>query len=83
MDWLNVFQTVGFPVAMCLLTAYYVKYTGDNHREEMTAQRQEFLTSLSESTAKHESEIKNFSDALNNNTAIITKLYERMVQDEK
>lgn len=28
-------STVGFPIAMCALMGYYIKYTEDKHREEI------------------------------------------------
>ena len=30
---------VGFPIAMCGLMAYYIKYTEDRHREEVSGLR--------------------------------------------
>lgn len=32
-------STVGFPIAMCTLMAYYIKYTEDKHREEINTMR--------------------------------------------
>lgn len=31
----QIVSTVGFPIAMCGLLAYYIKYTEDKHREEI------------------------------------------------
>lgn len=33
-------STVGFPIAMCSLMAYYIKYTEDRHREEVGSLRE-------------------------------------------
>ena len=33
-------STVGFPIAMCALMAYYIKYTQDRHREEINSVRE-------------------------------------------
>lgn len=30
---------VGFPIAMCGIMAYYIKYTEDRHREEVSGLR--------------------------------------------
>ena len=30
-----VISQVGFPIAMCLVMAWYVKYTNDQHKEEI------------------------------------------------
>jgi len=32
-------SSVGFPIAMCGLMAYYIKYTEDRHREEVNGLR--------------------------------------------
>ena len=32
-------STVGFPIAMCGLMAYYIKYTEDKHRDEIKTMR--------------------------------------------
>lgn len=32
-------SSVGFPIAMCGLMAYYIKYTEDRHREEVSGLR--------------------------------------------
>ena len=32
-------STVGFPIAMCGLMAYYIKYTEDRHRDEVGSLR--------------------------------------------
>lgn len=42
MDIANISQlvsSVGFPIAMCGLMAYYIKYTEDRHREEVSGLR--------------------------------------------
>ena len=31
----QIVSTVGFPIAMCGLLEYYIKYTEDKHREEI------------------------------------------------
>lgn len=32
---ITVVSQVGFPIAMCLVMAWYVKYTNDQHKEEI------------------------------------------------
>lgn len=34
-DIVQVITTVGFPIAMCLLMAWYVKYVEDKHKNEI------------------------------------------------
>lgn len=66
MDYGNITQlitTVGFPIVMCGFMAYFVKYITDKHREE----RKELNT-------RHSEEIKQVTDALNNNTLALQHL---------
>lgn len=37
---IQAISTVGFPIAMCVIMAYYVKYTEDKHREEINSIRE-------------------------------------------
>lgn len=59
--------TVGFPIVMCGAMAYYVKYTTDKHREE--------VQKLNE---QHNQEMKEVTQAINNNTIAFTKLCEKL-----
>lgn len=66
MDYGNITQlitTVGFPIVMCGFMAYFVKYITDKHREERK-----------ELNARHSEEIKQVTDALNNNTLALQHL---------
>lgn len=55
---IQAISTVGFPIAMCVIMAYYVKYTEDKHREEITSIREALenntlaLTKLSDKMEK-------------------------------
>lgn len=37
---IQAISTVGFPIAMCVIMAYYVKYTEDKHRDEIASIRE-------------------------------------------
>lgn len=63
-------STVGFPIAMCLSMAWYVKYTTDKHREE-----------LKEVNKSRQEELDNITKALNNNTKVIYQLYTKLGGD--
>ena len=70
MDWNVIMQavtTVGFPIVMCGVMAYYVKYTTDKHREE--------IAKLNE---QHEQEMLDIVKAVDNNTKALTKLCEKL-----
>lgn len=59
----QIVQSVGFPIAMCVAMGSYVKYTEDKSREERI-----------ELQAQHAEEMKSVKTALNNNTAALQKL---------
>lgn len=64
---ITIIQTLGFPIAMCGLMAWYVKYTGDRNHDDM-----------SKLNEVHKEEIKNVTDALNNNTLAIQRLVDKL-----
>lgn len=66
-DFLTLISTVGFPIACCLGMAWYVKYTTDRHSAQLDAIEKQ-----------HSEEMKQVTDAVNNNTVALTKLCERI-----
>lgn len=46
MEWVDVVSTLGFPVAMVLLEAWYIKYQHDQNHEET----EKFTKALEENT---------------------------------
>lgn len=59
----QIVQSVGFPIAMCVAMGAYVKYTEDKSREERV-----------EIQAQHVEEMESVKAALNNNTLALQKL---------
>lgn len=59
----QIVQSVGFPIAMCVAMGAYVKYTEDKSREERV-----------ELQAQHVEEMESIKAALNNNTLALQKL---------
>ena len=59
----QIVQSVGFPIAMCVAMGTYVKYTEDKSREERI-----------ELQAQHAEEMESVKTALNNNTVALQKL---------
>lgn len=60
-------SNVGFPVVMCLVCCYYVKFMSEQHKAE--------ITMLNE---QHKTDMKEFTKAINNNTLAISKLTEKI-----
>lgn len=68
----QLISTVGFPIVMCGIMGYYVKYTHDDHREDIKRLQEE-----------HKKETENFKEALesivtalNNNTKAMERIFD-------
>ena len=66
----TIVSQVGFPIAMCLVMAWYVKDTSDKHREE--------VRQLNE---QHNTEMQQVTKALNNNTLALQKLCDKLGEE--
>lgn len=60
---MQLIGSYGFPVVACIAMGWYVKYTTDKNREEITNM-----------TEQHKKEMAEVTTALNNNTIAIEKL---------
>lgn len=60
---ITAITTVGFPIVMCGAMGWFVKYSNDQHIQQMDAER-----------ALHDQEMKDVTAALNNNTLALQKL---------
>jgi len=57
MEWLfELINSTVFPIAMCIILCYFVKYTTDENNKKL----------------------EKMTEAINNNTLVITKLVEKM-----
>lgn len=59
----NIIQAVGFPIAMCMVFCYYIKYQDDKNREE-----------IDKINAEHKEEVSYMTETLANNTAVLIEL---------
>lgn len=64
---ITLIQSVGFPIVMCGLMAWYVKYITDKNREEIAQERE-----------AHKQEMNQVITAINNNTIVIEKLIAKL-----
>lgn len=64
---ITLIQSVGFPIVMCGLMAWYVKYITDKNREQITAERE-----------AHKAEMNEVVKAINNNTIVIERLIAKL-----
>ena len=63
----QIVQSVGFPIAMCIAMGAYVKYTEDKSREERV-----------EMQTQHAEEMDSVKTALDNNTLALQELVEKL-----
>lgn len=68
---LNLIENVAFPIVAFLLVAWYVKYITDKSRQDMN-----------ELNDRHEHEMQNMSEAVNNNTKALIELTAYMKKGE-
>ena len=69
---ITLIQSVGFPIVMCGLMAWYVKYITDKNREQITAERE-----------AHKEEMNEVVKAINNNTIVIERLIAKLDEGGK
>ena len=70
MDFNAVIQaisTIGFPIVMCIVVCFYVKYIMDKNSEQ-----------LMQITNSHREESKEMTKAIENNTIALTELIEKL-----
>lgn len=63
----SVIGQYAFPIVMCILMGWYVKYREDKHSEE-----------IKETRESHKEEMDKVTDALNNNTLALQHLTDYM-----
>lgn len=62
----NLISTIGFPIVMCIIMMWYIKYTNDKDLEE----RKNYYT-----------ELNDVKQAIDNNTQVITQLITRLEKE--
>lgn len=70
-DILQAVTTVGFPIVCCGAMMWYVKYSTDMNREE-----------VSRLNEQHKQEMSEVTQAINNNTIALTQLCDVVKQGE-
>lgn len=70
--WLQAITTVGFPIVMCGVMGWYVKYQTDRNRED--------VKTLNE---QHTKEMLGVTEAINNNTQALIELKETMKKESR
>jgi len=69
-DILSAIGSFGFPIVMCIVVCFYVKYIIDKNSEQ-----------LNEITKEHKTEVAEMTKAIENNTLALTRLLERLSEE--
>lgn len=64
---LDAVSLVGFPIVMCLIFIYYVKYLNDTNRDQ-----------INQIQLQHRQETNEMTKAIENNTLALTKLIDKL-----
>jgi hypothetical protein len=64
---LDAVSVVGFPIVMCLIFIYYVKYLNDTNRDQ-----------INQLQTQHRQETSELTKAVENNTLALTRLIEKL-----
>lgn len=70
--FLQIIQTVGFPVACCVFLGYFIKKQNDEYREDVRT-----------ITEKYEGAIEKFSTSIDKNTLVLTSLEAKLDNSAK
>lgn len=70
-DVITAISTLGFPIFCCIMMMWYVKYSTDMHREE-----------VSKLNEQHKEEMTEVTEAINNNTLALQKLCDLLPKGE-
>lgn len=66
-DVITVIGQLGFPIACAVTCMWYVKYSADKNREQISAMNEQ-----------HRIEMQDVTTAVNNNTIALNRLMERL-----
>jgi predicted DNA-binding ArsR family transcriptional regulator len=72
MDVIQLISSLGFPIVACIYIAIWTSKQNDNYRAD-----------IKELQKEHKEEIKQVTEALNNNTLVLQKLCDKLDDDKK
>lgn len=72
MDVIQLISSLGFPIVACIFIAVWTARQNDNYRSDIKDLQRE-----------HKEEIKQVTEALNNNTLVLQKLCDKLDDDKK
>lgn len=68
----QIISTIGFPIAMCLIMGYYLKYTHDDHREDIKRLQDQ----QKDQDIRNKETMEKLVEAINNNTKTMERIFD-------
>ena len=78
---IQIVSTLGFPVVMCGLMAWYVYHITESYRKDSIKREDQHREEVEKLNEQHKQEMEKVTEAINNNTLALTKLCEKMEGD--
>lgn len=78
MNWIEIVQSLGFPILASCACGWYVKYITDKNDEKTEKQAKAYQENLDKMESRHSESLEKITEALNNNTVALTRLTERL-----
>lgn len=78
MNWIEIVQSLGFPILASCACGWYVKYITDKNDDKTEKQAKYFQENLDKMELRHSEALEKITEALNNNTVALTRLTERL-----
>ena len=78
MNWIEIVQSLGFPILASCACGWYVKYITDKNDEKTEKQAKSYQENLDKMESRHSEALEKITEALNNNTVALTRLTERL-----
>ena len=69
--WVSAIESLGFPIAMCVVCVFALKYIFDM-----------FMKKSEQESQIHKEEVNTMTEALNNNTIVLQKLCDKLGVEE-
>ena len=84
-DVIQIISTLGFPIFTAVVCFWFIKYTIDQHRQELKSVNENHAREVENLNNRHAEENKTMLEAINNNTAVMSRLCEKLegVLDDK
>lgn len=74
----QIVSTVGFPIAMCVVMGFFIKYTTDTHREDLRQQQETHKEDLRIMQENHKETATRLANSIDENTIVLEELSGRI-----